>query len=347
VSQSVRFYAELWGRQGEEDVAVSWFGGLTNVQSGLASPFVAFELDLAWFSRSSIQGPYVLRNAVIQDVDSWVVINTAAEIQLSTSPSIVEAIQTAPRAFRDEITERMRQGVRPAAFALNASSFQDAPATLVLLHGYCSPVNPWSASTSDFSNAQYFLNPSASLSHDAYAQKVLEWANSFGGFSAIGHSQGGNVITHLRNYYWSGFDLLSGNGRLMQSVATPYQGNTAAGTLANIGKVFGIGCGTNTDLTVVGSTLWLSGITEATKAQVYYYTATYKQSAFIDYCNLAANLIIATYNDGTAEYKYTPLAGAVALGNAEPWCHSDGMKYPAVFLDHTRNVVMNGQARRS
>jgi hypothetical protein len=42
--------------------------------------------------------------------------------------------------------------------------------------------------------------------------------------------------------------LIWSDGRLIQSVASPYQGNTAAGSTANLGNIFGIGCGSNTDL---------------------------------------------------------------------------------------------------
>jgi hypothetical protein len=81
-------------------------------------------------------------------------------------------------------------------------------------------------------------------------------------YSVIGHSQGGLVATHMLNFYWGGLDnitqgigycfcfflIYSLAGRLIQTVASPFQGNTAAGGTANLGEIFGVGCGANTDL---------------------------------------------------------------------------------------------------
>jgi len=350
-ANTVRFYSELWGHQGNQMVPVCWFGGLAQPTETNGVAALSFDVDIDWFARAKAQGPFELRNAVCQDVDTWAVIDNEPLIPIVAPSKHLAAIQDHVNSFQEVatiITDRMREGVPPAQF-LNANRTQlnAAAGNLVLLHGYCSAINPWDSAKTDFENGQFFLNPSASISNDEYARKVVDWADSFNGFSAIGHSQGGSVLAHLKNYYWSGLDLFKGSGRLLQSVATPYQGNTAAGSLANIGKVFGIGCGTNVDLTVEGAALWLNGITATTRAQIFYYSVTYSQSAFIDYCNLAINLIISTYNDGTAELKYTPLPGANFEGNSQPWCHSTGMKYEAAFLDHARNAKMNTLARRS
>ncbi len=66
-------------------------------------------------------------------------------------------------------------------------------------------------------------------------------------YSIIAHSQGGMVAAHIRNYLFSGLDSVSG-GRLIQTLGTPFNGNTAAGSAANLGQIFGIGCGANSDL---------------------------------------------------------------------------------------------------
>ena len=76
------------------------------------------------------------------------------------------------------------------------------------------------------------------------------------------------------------------------------------------GKIFGVGCGQNHDLTVDGSTLWLAGISNYYRQNVFYYTTTYLRDQFFgDYCNLAINLILNWPNDGTTELdrasKYT------------------------------------------
>jgi hypothetical protein len=82
-----------------------------------------------------------------------------------------------------------------------------------------------------------------------YAARILDQVSKQGmtRYGIIAHSQGGMVATHIRNYLFSGLDSAEGN-RLIQSVGTPYNGNTAAGSAANLGDIFGIGCGSNTDL---------------------------------------------------------------------------------------------------
>jgi len=238
----------------------------------------------------------------------------------------------------------MRQGVRPEIN--NATGVSGA---IILLHGYCSTENPWKG-TGDFTNAYYFLQSKASSTNDQFAQLVLQFAanNGISSFSLIGHSQGGSVATHIHNYYWSGADYVNqAAGRIIQSVGTPYKGNSAAGSAANLGSMFGVGCGSNFDLTADGSSLWLSGIAPASRSQVYYYTTTYKQGTFFgDYCSMAMNMILQWPNDGTTELVYAHLPGSNNLGNKEKWCHITGLAYPAQYLDHQRNKEMNAAAAR-
>jgi len=304
---------------------------------------------LDWLNLAKVgSGPFELRNVAIQDVNTWAVLSTANSIMVSVPSEIQTALDSHLSLAQSvvEISERMREGVRPESFAFaNESSLAT---NLVLIHGYCSPVNPWQQSASDFTSPQFFLNPSASVSNDEYAQLLVKWSGNLGAFSAIGHSQGGPVLAHLKNYYWSGLDQLKGTtGRVLQTVGAPYQGNSAAGSLANIGQLFGIGCGTNADLTVDGAKLWLAGVTAATKAQIFFYSTTYKLNQILgDYCNLAINLILSWPNDGMAEFKYVTLPGGNDQGSLQGWCHSEGMKYTAQFLDHSRNAQLNSLARR-
>jgi len=154
------------------------------------------------------------------------------------------------------------------------------------------------------------------------------------------------VSLHLLNHYWSGLDHAS-TGRLVQSVGTPWQGNSAAGGSASLGTMFGVGCGANNDLTSDGAKVWLSGINEVNTKYVYYYTTTYKQgSLFGDYCNMAINALLQWPNDGVTELKFTALKGAVNCGNKEQWCHTTDMKYQAQYYDNTRNAEMNDKAAR-
>jgi len=165
-------------------------------------------------------------------------------------------------------------------------------------------------------------------------------------FSLIGHSQGGHVALHILNYFFSGLDDAQG-GRRIQTVGTPWKGCSAAGSSANLGKAFGIGCGANPSLTTDGAQLWLSGLDAENHKEVYYFTTTYEQGKFFgDYCNMAINMILDWPNDGTTEMKYATLTGANNMGNKEKWCHTTDMSYPAQYHDRTRNADMNKQAAR-
>jgi len=216
-----------------------------------------------------------------------------------------------------------------------------------MLPGYCTEVNPFQSSASFFENA-FFPVKKGNFGHDEYALLMNEAAvnANMDAFSIIGHSQGGLVAAHLFNYYWSGMANVSG-GRIIQTVASPFQGNTAAGSSANLGQIFGIGCGSNTDLSRDGAINWLQGISMKTRQLIHFYTATYEQGNFFgDWCSLPMNLILEWPNDGVTELKYAPLPGGVNMGNTEKWCHSTEMVYPSLCTDPKRNKEMNDAAAR-
>jgi len=219
---------------------------------------------------------------------------------------------------------------------------------VILIHGYCSTENPWAGYPADWTNPFFFLNSGASITNDEFSQKVLSFAetNNLESYSFVGHSQGGMVGAHISNYYFSGLDKTSG-GKKIQSLGTPYQGCTAAGSAANLGSAFGVGCGDNFDLSPDGAGLWLSGITSDAQSDVSYYTTTYSLGNFFgDYCSMAMNLILEWPNDGTSELDYTTLNGGTNMGNTQKQCHITGLAYTAQYLDHTRNKKMNANAAR-
>jgi len=154
------------------------------------------------------------------------------------------------------------------------------------------------------------------------------------------------VALHLLNYYWTGLDQ-SSSGKRIQTIGTPWKGNSAAGNAADLGKAFGVGCGANNDMTVDGARNWFAGIHEDHPEQVYYYYTTYKLgNLFGDYCNMAINLILQWPNDGTTEERYCNLDGGNNMGRVEKQCHTTGMKYPAQYYDNDRNTEMNNNAAR-
>jgi len=218
---------------------------------------------------------------------------------------------------------------------------------LLAVHGYCTDSNPWSPSPA-FSGDHFFLVKLASLSNDDFSKMVHDYATSksLDAYTVVGHSQGGMVGTHLLNFYWTGLDHFVDSGkRLVQSVGTPYQGCSAAGSTANLGEMFGIGCGENYQLTLDGAKTWAKDILPEVKSHVYYYTTSYKQgNLFGDYCSMAMNAVLQWPNDGVTENKYATFSGANNLGNKEKWCHTVDLGYAAQYTDETRNREMASYA---
>lgn len=84
-----------------------------------------------------------------------------------------------------EITKEMREGVPPQGF-FNKTNGGDSftfpiwslvSGAVVLLHGYCSTVNPWEANANDWTNPYFFIVSGASITNDEFAQKVLAVRN--------------------------------------------------------------------------------------------------------------------------------------------------------------------------
>ena len=67
--------------------------------------------------------------------------------------------------------------------------------------------------------------------------------------------------------------------------------------------MFSIGCGSCYDLTHDGANLWLNGITPQAADDVHFYTTQYKDGGLVNYCNLAANLLLKWYG-GSRPMKF-------------------------------------------
>jgi len=339
---NLRGYAEVWGIDPSTKTLVpaAWIGGVVTP----AQNYVTLQLNTKWLQLAGVTGPLVLNNVYLADMDTnYAVTQVGNKIPVLNSQ--LKGLKLHHTMRKMAITNEMKFGVLPPK-PNNTLAIDGA---LVLLHGYCAGNNPWKATSSAFTGAYYFEDSRANLSHDQFSKKVVTYvgANNIGSFSVIGHSQGGTVGAHISNYYVSGLDYTTTGQRPIQSVGTPYKGCTAAGSAANLGKIFGVGCGANSDLTVDGSTVWLAGISSATRSKIYYYTTTYEQGKlFGDWCNIAVNLLLAWPNDGVTELEYAFLPGGNGMGNTQKQCHTDSMSYPAQYHDLNRNKQMNAAAAR-
>ncbi|MCD0245886.1 conditioned medium factor [Xanthomonas melonis] len=332
-----RVFGQVWGTDAKgKDVPVAWIGGMLTPQQGQ----LPLSLDERWIARAGARAPFTLRGLRIEDPDHYIPL-----VQAGTLPLQVPALRRASIArTTGAIDESMRMGPRPATLTSARVQPQAAGSKLVLVHGYCSN-GVWPQA--QFTNAASFLDAKQNRSNDQFAQRLAQFANQWSSFATVAHSQGGMAALHLYTYYWSGLDNASG-GRVMQSVGTPYQGTNLSGILATVGSWFGVGCGSNTDLTYDGAKAWLAGIPADARAKVNYYTTSFAKTNWYtnDYCNAASDLVLNDPEDGTVEQSNAQLPGGINRGHTTGQCHTTGMRDPAQYLDANRNAVMNANAAK-
>jgi len=317
-----------------------WIGGVVeNIQKGSAD----LVLDGKWLQLAGVKGPLVLKTVYFADLETSFPVDSLAEIQ---SIKVKNSVFITATAYQHKvvITKEMRFGKNPLPPRNSTSS---AALNLLLLPGYCANVNPWTRKQNNFHNGFYPVDK-GNHANDHYTNKILAQVENqnMESFGVIGHSQGGMVALHMHNFYWTG--LANANGpRLIQTVGTPFQGSTAAGSAAKLGEIFGIGCGSNTDLSRDGAVNWLAGISNEARQDVHFYTTTYQQGNFFgDWCSLPMNLILQWPNDGVVELVWAKLPGGVSMGNKEKWCHTTDMGYAPQYDDTGRNAEMNQNAAR-
>ena len=327
-----RSYAEVWGTDAAgKALPVAWVGGMVTPDNG----GLELGFDERWVAKAGAQGPFELRNLRIEDPDSSVTIASAKRMDLT-----LPALRTRAKGGQIVVDELMTMGPRPAPTAIA----KGVGKRLLLVHGYCSG-GVWPAG--QFSTASSFLDVNQNRSHDQFARLLQSYGSTWNSFGVVAHSQGGAAALHLYNYYWSGLDNATG-ARLIQSVGTPYKGTNLAGILATLGNWFGVGCGTNSNLSYSGATSWLAGIPNSARAKVNYYTTSFKTTNWWtnDYCQFATDLVLSDPEDGTTEQVNGQLPGAVNRGHATGQCHTANMRDPAQYLNASRNATMNSNAAR-
>ncbi|UKE73250.1 choice-of-anchor X domain-containing protein [Xanthomonas graminis] len=331
-----RVFGELWGtgRDGGA-VPVAWLGGMLAPQNGR----LPLSVDERWIVRAGAHAPFTLRNLRIEDPDHFVPLATRDTLALT-----LPTLRRSSMARGGTIDASMRMGERPATLQRAATDAQATGSRLVLVHGYCSG-GVWPVA--QFSNASAFLDVNQNRSNDQFAQLLAQFGSQWNSFGTVAHSQGGMAALHLYSYYWSGLDNASG-GLVMQSVGTPYQGTNMAGIMATVGSWFGMGCGSNSDMTYDGAKAWLAGIPSSARALVNYYTTSFAKTRWYknDYCNAASDLVLDDPEDGVVEKVNAQLPGGVNRGHTTGQCHTTGMRDPAQYLDASRNATMNANAAR-
>jgi len=337
--------AEVWGsnKKGTAQSA-AWVGGVVSpdVNGNLELSF-----DTRWLTRAKLNAPFSLKSLRLQTVDTNVPIAELNSMPINT-PALL-AIESAQAngglktASVDplKITNDMLMGNAPISNGVQIQATSNPK--LLLVHGYCSG-NVWNAS--NFTNAAVFQDLNQNRSHEEFAQRVINFGAPYTSYGIVAHSQGGAAALHMYSRYWTGLDYATG-GRIIQSVGTPYRGTALAGSLAAIGDIFGIGCGTNTDLTYSGASNWLATIPSWARAEVDYYTTSFTDVWWrYDYCHLGSDLLLDDPEDGTTERWAGQLSGGVNKGHKTGWCHTTGMRDAAQYYDSSRNSSMNSRAAR-
>jgi len=342
-SEPIYMAAEVWGtnKRGQLQSA-AWIGGVVSPNKGSN---LELSFDTRWLTRSKLNAPYSLKSLRLQTVNNNVPIAEMDNMTLKAPALLVTASKSNVVSQTNvdplKITNDMLVGNAPISSGITLQA--TANPKLLLVHGYCSG-NVWSAS--NFTNAAVFQDYNQNRSHEAFAQQVINFGAPYTSYGIVAHSQGGAAALHMYSRYWTGLDYATG-GRIIQSVGTPYRGTSLAGSLAVIGDIFGIGCGTNTDLTYSGAANWLATIPSWARAEVDYYTTSFTDKWWrYDYCHLGSDLLLDDPEDGTTEKWAGQLSGGVNKGHKTGWCHTTGMRDAAQYYDSSRNSSMNSRAAR-
>ncbi len=329
--QHYRAYAEVWGSDAQGNaIPVAWVSGMTTPDKGS----IGFGLDTRWVSLAGAKAPFELRNLRIEDPDYFVTVAGAEKLALNLGT--LKAIKPSSIV----VDEAMTMGERPAA--INAD--KGVGKRLLLVHGYCSG-GVWPAA--QFATSSVFADNNQNRTHDQFARLIQTFGATWNSFGVVAHSQGGAASLHLYTYYWSGLDNATGN-RLIQSVGTPYQGTNLSGILAAMGNWFGVGCGTNNNMTYSGASSWLAGVPASSRAKVNYHTTSFRLTNWYtnDYCQFATDLVLSDPEDGTTEQAYGQLPSGVNRGHVTGQCHTAGMRDLQQTLDTGRNSTMSTNAAR-
>ena len=336
-------------------------GWMSTMATPKADGTLSLSLHGAWLARAGAGQQLLLRNLRVQDVNTHAVLDLLADTPVFAAQLPDAALQLAPA----NITSAMFTGVSGLSLVAAVPGGSAEPGlgrrprdtsavvgaggpmgplnpperALLLVHGYySSPVWP----PADFTGQKLiFEDLNANRSHDEFAQLIAALGAPLDSFGVVAHSQGGPASLHLLTYYTSGLDFAVGGLRI-QSLGSPYLGTPLAGSLGGIGQVFGVGCGSNTDLSESGAALWAAGIPSWARAEVTAYTTSF--SGF--WCDFVTNLVLDNPEDGVTELDLALLSGMNVMPHFVGQCHTTGMSDPAQYKDSGRNAVMNAAAAR-
>lgn len=343
VNPQYRVYAEVWGRHfitGKE-VAIAWISGMSDVvQDSPSTGTLSLRLDLIWLLKAEAFPPYSLRQVRVEETGSFISVSSMDYIPIVLSNNLSDQLKHIVVTNGSELNMHLSQSNLCTS---NNSNATKSGGKLILVHGYCSQERTFPES--DFTDVAFFEDFKQSRTTDTFARLILEFGEQYESFGLAAHSHGGVASLHLYTYYESGLDKAEGE-RLIQTIGTPYHGSPLAELLASIGKLIGIGCGPNPDLSYDSMERWLAAIPAEKQQALHYYTTQYKTGGLINYCLLPSNLILSWPNDGLVEKSKTDLPFGQPAGHSEGECHTSGMHWPPQTKNAQRNEEINRLAAR-
>ena len=334
---------ELWGLDPEGAlVPVCWISRMHELPMAGGASSINLRVDPRWLAMAEVDPATIeLRELRVHDSRGFVLLDhqprpefrLEGTLELPDPPLAIDRSMHAGRA-----PEPVTGHQAPAGFSSVAGH------VLLLSHGYCTDQFPFRVS--DFTgDVELFEDYSQNLSNDEFALRYEAFGRNVKSMGIVGHSQAGHAATHLYTFYWSALDWATGPRRI-QGVGVPWLGTALAGNAAVLGEVFGIGCGTVYDLTYDGSSSWLSFIPSWVRQETWYWTTSFEDGWFYDYCQIVTDLLLSDPDDGTVEQYAGQLSGATNEGHKTGWCHTRLMRDPPQCKDADRNVFMNQEASR-
>jgi len=332
--------AEVWGTSKDGHQARCWIGGVTPIENNS----VSLLLDTRWLHTCD-PDTIEIRSLRLADINTFIPLARVDQISLDH----IDITDIAPTSH-DVLEMQMGTLSNRKVTARENRNFISDPASqygghnLMLVHGYCENGDAWPLDHFDGDFYEY-ENLYQNFSHDQFAIDIWSYGSQFKSYSIIGHSQGGNAGLHLFAFYWSGIDWSTGP-RKIQAIGTPFGGTPLAGSIADLGDIFGIQCGSNFDMTYDGSALWASYIPGWARAETWTWSTTFEDGWFYDYCNIASDIFLWDPEDGVVEVSAAHLDGTNDMGTKEGWCHIENMSDPPQTSDLNRNLEMNQEAAR-
>lgn len=344
-SRRVAIGCEVWGRTDEGlEVPVCWVARMHQLPAAGGRATCDLRLDPRWIARAGVDpGTLNLRELRAHDAGGFVLLDHEPRPETGFDGPIDGA--GTPVAAVTEDMLRARSGRAVQGLPAPTTGLQSPGGHVLLVsHGYCTDLFPWQ--TSDFSgDLELYEQYGANNSHDTFALDFESRGRAWKSMGIVGHSQGGNAAAHLFTFYWSALDWPTGDRRI-QGVGVPWLGTALAGNAAVLGEVFGVGCGTNYDLTYEGSAAWLSFIPTWVRQDVWYWTTSFTDGWFYDYCQIVTDVLLSDPDDGTVERYAGQLEGANNGGHKTGWCHIRLMRDPPQCRDAARNVELSEEAAR-